>query len=128
MKAGAPKGNKNNERWNKEESQKFINMVYDYVKKHKDCCSIEEACCELGEYEKVLNYIENKGLDIDFNPIRRSNALIKSRIIKQSLNNKYNATTAIFVLKNNHDMKDKQEVDQQITVKDIPPLKWFKND
>jgi hypothetical protein len=128
MKAGAPKGNKNNERWNKEESQKFVNMVYDYVKKNKDCCSIEEACCELGEYEKVLNYIENKGLDIDFNPIRRSNALIKSRIIKQSLNNKYNATTAIFVLKNNHDMKDKQEVDQQVTVKDIPPLKWFKND
>lgn len=126
--AGAPKNNKNAEKWTIEESQKFINAVYQYVLKNVDCCSIEEACCELGEYEKLLNYLENKGLDIDFNPVKRANALIKNRIIKKGLTNKYNPTMAIFVLKNNHDMKDKQEVEQNVSVKDIPPLKWFKND
>jgi len=126
--AGAPKNNKNAEKWTIDESQKFVNSVYQYVLKNVDCCSIEEACCELGEYEKLLNYLENKGLNIDFNPIKKANALIKNRIIKKGLTNKYNPTMAIFVLKNNHDMKDKQEVEQNLTVKDIPPLKWFKND
>lgn len=119
--AGAPKDNKNAEKWNTIESQKFIDSVFLYVKTNTDCCSIEEACCELGQYEKILNYLErkfnpenndNQENIIDFNPIKKAKGILKNRIIKQGLNNKYNPTMAIFVLKNNHDMDDKHILDQ----------------
>jgi hypothetical protein len=113
----APIGNTNAEKWTLKESQIFIDSVYEYVLEHKDCCSIEEACCELEQYEKLLIYLENKFDKIVFNAIKKSKAIIKQRILKQGLKNKYNPTMAIFVLKNNHDMKDKQEIDQTIIEK-----------
>lgn len=121
----APKGNTNAEKWTLEESQKFIDSVYEYVKGNEDCCSIEEACTELGWYEKLLTYIDTKFKNVVFNAIKKSKALIKQRILKQGLNNKYNPTMAIFVLKNNHDMKDKQEIHNSGSI-NIPPIKWVK--
>ena len=118
----APFGSKNAEVWTITESQKFIDSVFTYVLEHKDCCSIEEACCELGEYEKVLNYLENKfkdNQDVNFNAIKKAKGILKNRILKQGLNNKYNPTMAIFVLKNNHDMKDKSEVDTTLNAQII---------
>ncbi len=123
--AGAPKNNKNAEKWTIKESQIFIDNVLNYIIKNKECCSIEEACCELGQYEKLLIYIENKYTNnelIDFNAIKKARGIIKQRIIKKGLKNEYNPTMCIFILKNNHDMKDKQEVDQTVTDKKAPDL------
>lgn len=136
-KGGAPYKNKNAEKWTINESQVFINSVYDYVKSNKDCCSMEEACCELGQYEKIINYLErkfnysedneNETVSVDFNPIKKARGILKNRIIKMGLTNKYNPTMAIFVLKNNHDMDDKHIVDENIKGNlNVTPLEFFK--
>lgn len=128
MKAGAPKGNKNAEKWTKEQAQGFIDRILQEVETDTNCTSIEKAAVKIGWYESLLVYLENKFQDIDLMPIKKSKAIIKSRLIEKGLKNEYNPTMTIFILKNNHDMKDKQEVDQNVNVNEIPPLKWFKND
>lgn len=128
MKAGAPKGNKNAEKWTKEQAQGFIDRILQEVETDINCTSIEKAAVNIGWYESLLVYLENKFQDIDLMPIKKSKAIIKSRLIEKGLKNEYNPTMTIFILKNNHDMKDKQEVDQNVNVNEIPPLKWFKND
>ena len=110
----APLKNTNAEKWTLTESQKFIDSVYTYVSEHKDCCSLTEALTELGQYEDLLNYLNKKFDKIVFRSIKKGKDIIKQRILKKGLNNEYNPTMSIFILKNNHDMKDKQEIDQNI--------------
>lgn len=106
------KGNTNAEKWTLDEAQKFINSVYEYVKDNRDCSSLTEALTELGQYDAVLIYLENKFDKIVFQSVKKAKDIIKQRIIKKGLDNKYNPTMSIFILKNNHDMKDKQEIAQ----------------
>ena len=112
--SGGKLGNKNAEKWTREETQKFINSIYDYVEDDVKCTSLEKACCELGQYESLLVYLEHKYIDLDLMPIKKSKAVIKQRIIENGLTNKYNPTMCIFILKNNHDMKDKNDLDLTI--------------
>jgi hypothetical protein len=116
--AAAP-GNKYNEKWDLETSKKFIDDVYQYVLDTKDCVSIGEACCELGQYEELISYLQNKHSEQDFKAIKKAKGLIGSRILKKGLKNEFNATMAIFTLKVNHDMQDKQ-------VLETPDLKSIK--
>ncbi len=104
----APKGNKNAEKWTLEESNKFFDKVLDYVLKHDDCCSMSEACSELGWYEELFVYIQNKHKTVDFKPIKKATELIKQRLIKKGLNSEYNPTMSIFILKANHGMNEHQ--------------------
>ena len=117
----APKENKNAEKWTLDESQKFIDSVYDYVYDNKSCCSLVEAVTELGQYEDLLTYLQNKFDEVVMRSIKKAKDIIKQRIISKGLSHKYNPTMSIFILKNNHDMKDKSE--QEITVK--PDLSKF---
>ena len=110
--AGAPEGNSNAEKWNIEESKKFLDKVYNYVLENEDCCSMSEACSNLGWYETLFHYIENKHKTINFEPIKKAAELVKQRIIKKGLKNEYNPTMSIFILKTNHDMQDRVVVDQ----------------
>lgn len=122
----APKGNKNAEIWTFEETQIFIDSILDYVEYHKDCTSLEKACTELGQYESLLGYLEKKFESIDLVPIKKAKAYIKQRIIEKGLKNEYNPTMSIFILKNNHDMKDKQEIEQNLNANlKTTPLEWF---
>jgi len=110
----APFGNKNREKWTIEESNKFLNTVYEYVKSHSDCCSLSEACSELGWYEEVFIYIQKKYSNVEFQPIKKASEIIKQRLIKKGLKNEYNPTMSIFILKTNHGMQDRQVIDQNI--------------
>lgn len=115
----APKKNQNNKIWTPVKINNFINKVYRYVKNQEDCCTLSQAILECGEYEQLLRYFkslskENK--DINFAPIKKAKDIIKDRIIVKGLNNEYNPTMSIFILKNNHDMKDKTEVDQKVEI------------
>ena len=122
------KGNTNAEKWTLDESQKFIDSVYKYVRDNKDCSSLTEALTELGQYDSLLIYLEGKFNQIVFESIKKAKDIIKQRIIKKGLKNEYNATMSIFILKNNHDMKDRSEIDQNIKAIDIPPIKFIKTD
>lgn len=110
----APKNNNNAERWTLENAEFFANDVYDYVRNNDDCTSMSKACTELDEYENVIQYLENK-FNVEFEPIKKAKDILKARLIEQGLYNKANATMAIFILKNNHDMSDKVEQKTDLT-------------
>ena len=127
--AGAPKGNKNAEKWTDDEINKFIKSVHAYIDEIQNCVTLAEATLECGQYEQILRYFETKkSQHIDFAPIKKSKDILKNRIIKNALNNKYNPTMAIFVLKNDYDMNETQNHNVNMNTENIPPLKWFDND
>ena len=108
--AGAPIGNSNASKWTLESAQSLCDDISEYVKNNKECYSITEACVELGYYETLLDYFRTKFENtIDFEPIKRAFDIIKARLLKNGIKGDTNATMSIFVLKNNHGMKDKTE-------------------
>lgn len=102
----APKGNKNREHWTYEEAEKLCNAVYEYILENEKCRSISTACAAIGYYETLFDYLEKK-FNVEFESLKKSRELVKSRLIEQGLDGKANATMAIFILKNNHNMADK---------------------
>ncbi len=113
MAGGGQPNNKNAEKWTTKEIIEFIDRVYSYVNENKECSSLVEAITECGEYEQILRYFETKESPVDFAPIKKAKDIIKQRLIKNGLNGTNNPTMSIFILKNNHDMKDKSEVEQK---------------
>ena len=114
----APKENTNAEKWTLEEAEKFCNSVLAYIEQNKKCRSLSEACTELGQYEDLINYLSNK-FDIVFRPIKRAKDIVKNRLVSQGLDGDANPTMAIFILKNNHNMTDKQQTDITTNGKDV---------
>jgi len=114
----APKENTNAEKWTIEEAEKFCNSVLAYIEKNKKCRSLSEACTELGQYEDLINYLSNK-FDVVFRPIKRAKDIVKNRLVSQGLDGDANPTMAIFILKNNHNMTDKQQTDITTNGKDV---------
>lgn len=114
----APKENTNAEKWTLEEAEKFCNSVLAYIEKNKKCRSLSEACTELGQYEDLINYLSNK-FDVVFRPIKRAKDIVKNRLVNQGLDGDANSTMAIFILKNNHNMTDKQQTDITTNGKDV---------
>lgn len=100
------KGNTNAEKWTLEEATKFFDSVLDYIRTNKKCRSISEACTELGQYEDLIRYLSNK-FDTVFVSIKKAKDICKNRLVNQGLDGDAHATMAIFILKNNHDMKDR---------------------
>lgn len=116
---GAPKGNKYNEVWDLESTKTFFDDILQYVKENKKCRSIAEACVELGEYEELVSYLTNKFSDKDFKSIKSAKDIVKTRLVNQGLDGDANPTMAIFILKNNHQMTDKQQTDITTNGKDV---------
>ena len=113
----APKENTNAEKWTLE-AEKFCNSVLAYIEQNKKCRSLSEACTELGQYEDLINYLSNK-FDVVFRPIKRAKDIVKNRLVSQGLDGDANPTMAIFILKNNHNMTDKQQTDITTNGKDV---------
>lgn len=115
----APKGNDYNLKWTIEEANNFFNKVLDYVKENKKCRSLSEAVVELDEYEDVINYIIRKFPQEDFRAIKVARDIVKNRLASQGLDGDANPTMAIFLLKNNHGMTDRQQTDITTNGKEI---------
>lgn len=115
----APEGNKYNERWTLEVANDFFDRILKYIKQNKKCRSLSEACVGLNEYEEVINYILRKYPEQDFKPIKVAKDIVKNRLASQGLDGEANPTMAIFLLKNNHNMTDKQQTDVTTNGKEI---------
>ena len=115
----APKGNKYNEVWDLETTEQFFNDIVEWIEKNPKCRSISEAVVELGQYEELVSYLINKFSDKDFKSIKRAKDIVKNRLVKQGLDGEANSTMAIFILKNNHNMTDKQQTDITTQGKEI---------
>lgn len=102
----AEEGNKYAEIWTEETAIEFSEKILDEVKKNEKCRSLSTACKNVGGYDTLFNYFEEKFNKV-FEPIKEAKSIIKSRLIEQGLDQDANATMAIFILKNNHDMSDR---------------------
>jgi transposase-like protein len=126
----AHKGNKYNEVWDIETAEQFCDDVLQYILDNKKCRSLSEACTELGEYEELLSYLHNK-FNKDFKPIKKAKDIVKTRLANQALDGIANPTMAIFLLKNNHNMTDRQQTDITTNGKDVntaPIIKFVDTD
>ncbi|MFL1896811.1 hypothetical protein ACJRPK_13980 [Aquimarina sp. 2-A2] len=103
-------GNTNNLKWTFETAQEFFEDLYETVKNDEKCSSLAYATSKLGYYETLVQYLKDKFKEIDFEPIKKAETLIKSRIMQKGLENEYNPAMSIFILKNNHGMNDKLDV------------------
>lgn len=115
----APEGNKYNERWTLEVANDFFDSILQYIKQNKKCRSLSEACVELNEYEEVITYILRKYPEQDFKSVKIAKDIVKNRLASQGLDGEANPTMAIFLLKNNHNMTDKQQTDVTTNGKEI---------
>ena len=106
----AAEGNKYNEVWDLETTKEFFQDVLNYILDNKKCRSISEAVVELGQYEELVSYLCNKFNDQDFKSIKRAKDIVKNRLVNQGLDGDAHATMAIFILKNNHGMKDRHDL------------------
>ena len=112
-------GNKNAEKWNFERTEKFFDDILKYVQDNPKCRSLSDACVEVGEYEELISYLLNKYPDTVFKSIKRAKDIVKNRLVNQGLDGDANPTMAIFILKNNHNMTDKQQTDVTTNGKDL---------
>lgn len=113
------KGNTNAEKWDLQRTEMFFDDILKYVQKNTKCRSLSEAVVEVGEYEELISYLLNKYPDTVFKSIKRAKDIVKNRLVKQGLDGKANSTMAIFILKNNHNMTDKQQTDITTQGKEI---------
>ena len=115
----APLNNTNAVKWNEQNAMDFCLKVLEYVKNNENCVSLSDAFSTLGSYESQFVYLKERFPNVNFVPIKEAKEIIKARIIKQGMYNKANATMAIFILKNNHDMADKVEQKQDLNVNSV---------
>lgn len=105
------KGNNNAEKWDLQLTEMFFDDILKYVKDNPKCRSLAEAAVEVGEYEELVQYLINKFPDTVFKSIKKAKDIVKNRLVNQGLDGDANPTMAIFILKNNHGMSDKQQTD-----------------
>ena len=115
----AEKGNKYNEKWTIEKAEDFCDDVLRHIKENTKCRSLSEACCELGEYDDLINYLEDK-FEKSFDQVKRAKTIVKTRLMSQGLDGDANPTMAIFILKNNHGMSDRIQQEHSGEIKGAP--------
>lgn len=118
-KGGAPEGNTNAEKWDLITTEMFFDDILKHVQTNPKCRSLSEAAIEVGEYEELIPYLTNKYKSVVFKSIKRAKDIVKNRLVQQGLDGDANSTMAIFILKNNHNMTDKQQTDVTTNGKDI---------
>lgn len=130
-KVGAPDGNSNAEKWDLVRTEMFFDDILKHVQSNSKCRSLAEACVEIGEYEDLITYLQKKYSSIEFRSLKRAKDIVKTRLVNQGLDGDANPTMAIFILKNNHNMTDKQQTDVTTNGKDInttPIIKFVDSD
>lgn len=100
------KGNTNAETWTLEQAEDFCSEVYNILLDNKSIRTLGGACLKAGGYETLIYYLQQK-FNTEFESIKKAKEIVKERLIEQGLDGDANPTMAIFILKNNHDMKDR---------------------
>lgn len=104
-------GNTVAEKWTFEQSEEFFNNAYELSKKEISLTDISNI---LNLYPNIFTYLVEKYpvfITIKENICKQ----IENNIVKGAMKGDYNPTITIFNLKNNHNWKDKTEIDQKNT-------------
>ena len=109
----APKGNQYPLKWTLEKTHEFFDNVLAILEEDNNIHTLGGAALKAGQYEQLITYLEGVYPDEVFESIKKAREIVKGRLIQDGLGNKVNNAMAIFVLKNNHGMADKQEIDHK---------------
>lgn len=125
-KVGAPKGNKNAEKWTEETVLEAVVLVYEYCKNHKTpflgiaLNALDFSAQRWSEWTKKFS--DNK---VVLESIKKTETLIEANLVEGGMKGDFNSTMAIFTLKNKHGWRDKKEVDNNHSGKvEVPGLAW----
>jgi len=122
MKAGAPKGNKNAEKWTYEDAVDFLEQSLK-LSKEEDYDFLGEIAKTLGSYIDVYDYIIEKYPELSHykSHIMRN---CEANCFSNSKKGKINTAIGIVNLKSNHGWTDR--LDQTTKGKEItqPPVAW----
>ena len=121
----APKNNTNAEKWTLEEASSFCDDVLSILECNENIRTLGKACIDAGGYEALTSYFEGK-FGIVFESIKKAKEIAKERLINQGLENQVNPTMAIFILKNNHQMTDKQQIETKDVTENAVKIQFVK--
>lgn len=118
----AKKGNAYAQKWDETEVLRQLKKIEVEAKK-ATCLWLGSALVKCGLYADIWGYWKKtfKKNEEVFRTIKRVEQIFEDRLFSGALNGKYNPTTAIFGLKNNHGWKDKNETDITSGGKPITP-------
>jgi hypothetical protein len=108
--AGAPKGNKNNEKYDYQTAKKFFEDSLELLNNDPSILYIGTLAVRMGIYRQLYDYLLDRFIDLDTIK-KRIDTILESRVVERTMNNEVNATFSIFMMKNNHGWSDKHEVD-----------------
>mgnify|MGYP000344251912 FL=1 len=117
----APKGNKYNEKYDIKTAKKFFEDSLALVKSDENIFYIGQVAVKMNTYRDLYDYLLDKfkEKDEDFRTIKKEiDTILESRVVEQTMQGKANPTFSIFMMKNNHGWRDKQE--QDINIKEQP--------
>lgn len=108
-KMGAPKGNKNAEKWTEETVLVELEIMKAHCTKNKSVF-IGSALSQLGYGHQLWSEWTNKFKDtkIVFDTIKNIEKLIESNLVEGGVKGDFNSTMTIFTLKNKHGWQDKR--------------------
>ena len=117
-KAGAPLGNKNAEKWTEETVMPKLEEIKKLAR-DPFCNSLVRALSSLGLYGQLWSDWKRKfkGNKIVSESIKRIDAHFESKLVEGGLSGDLNTTMTIFLLKNNYNYTDRQQVES--TVREI---------
>lgn len=112
--AGAPKGNKNAEKWNEETVLAMLENIAEYLRENPAVYTLTSALIEFSLYPQWWSEMAEKFKDnnIVSETIKRAESTIESRIVNDTMvGDAKSAAFSIFLLKNKFGYVDKQEQD-----------------
>lgn len=113
-------GNKAAQKWTEETVTPYLERIKEYST-NDDCYWLGSALVKEGLYKEVWAYWKDifKENETVFKSIKAIDQIFEDKLFKMALNGTYNSTVSIFGLKNNHDWKDKQEIEQTHHINDL---------
>ena len=109
----APKGNNYPEKWTEKKALKFFKDSLKTLEEDDSIYFIGTLAKEMGWYKSVYAYLHNKFKNVNevFVTIKKQmDTILESRVVDKGYE-RSGAAMSIFVLKNNHEWKDKSEVE-----------------
>lgn len=126
-KAGAPKGNRNAEKWSYEDAEMTINEAYKLSLKPK-YDFIGEVARDMGLYRDLFVYLSDKFPELKSTYKMTLNNL-EANCFSHIKENKINTAAGIINLKSNHGWTDRQQTDHTSKGEkiNITPIEFIKN-
>lgn len=108
-------GNANAEKWTEETVMPILDRIKE-IANQDDCLWLGSALVQVDLYKQLWSdwskkFADNKTVS---ESIKKIDQIFEDKLFTKALKGSVNGTVAIFGLKNNHDWKDKTEIDQTI--------------